>query len=199
MKKIIVLVLNLIVLSAFALTIDSITIQRSQKFNTELKLFIDKVKPLGHNLSKYYVYIANIRHEDFYHKDFCFTISYIFNENDLGLVHPNYIYYYNGEIVLIIMDENLDTDLQKELKLKRIQKEDSLYIFCKVFPKSKGGITGITEGLTYCQYGDSIKKIFYENSDEIPLDKFIYKYFPPGGKLEWINDSNILNHPIYDK
>ncbi|MBS1652525.1 MAG: hypothetical protein JSU07_11005 [Bacteroidetes bacterium] len=44
----------------------------------------------------------------------------------------------------------------------------------KLYPKSKGGITGVTPGIIFESKKNKTKVRFYENSDEIPLERNIF-------------------------
>lgn len=175
-------------LSSLGCNQDTCKFKEAEYFKSELKSFVDSVKPNSIGNGKYDVYVAHFYHLDPENKEFCFTLGYIFNEYDVQYISPDYVYYVDNEIILIRMDKHKDKKFFNCLNFKKIEESDSVKIASKLYPMERGGITGTTEGLIFCKEKEKISKTYYENSDEIPLEKSIDKYFPEGGTIELIED-----------
>lgn len=174
----------------FGIGIDTSIFKLNEYFNTELKSFIDTVKPNTIGKGKYMVIVANFYKIDKKNNEFCFCLGVIMNEFELKYMQHDLIYYYNNEIVLIQLPKETDKIILKELNVKSIDKTDSVNIISKLFHESKGGITGTSEGLLFCYKKKSIEKTFYKNADKIPFDKYIYRKFPTGGVIKQIEDKH---------
>lgn len=186
MKKIIFLLLLFKGFYSFG-NRDTCSHKKFDLFKEELNFFIDTIKPNSIGRGKYLVFVANIHYSNSSKNHFCFTLGYILNSFELEYVSANYVYYFKDEIVLISTDRKINNFFIDPC-FKKIEEEDSIKIRKKLFPEEDGGITAITRGYIYCQEADTISKTFYQNSDEIPLEKSIYKYFPSGGTIEQIED-----------
>ncbi len=139
-------------------------------FNDELTDFIKMTKPDSTKYSfNYFVYVAN-----FYSKN-CFTLGYILNTVNYSYVEPNYVHYFKDEVVVI----RIDSVLGKKLGFKKINKTEKEKIIHKLFPSESGGFSYRGKGLTYCKSNNGrIDEKIYNNSDEIPFEKSIYRKFP---------------------
>jgi hypothetical protein len=62
---------------------------------------------------------------------------------------------------------------------------------------TEGSVLGTTPGYVCCFANGNILKTYYENSDEIPYDKAIFKYTPNGQLIEL--DSTSLKQIIKKK
>lgn len=155
-------------------------------FNFSTKQFIDSVKPLCIKNGKYVVFVAKILTLDTLKKEFCYSISFINNSYEFEAVMPDFVYYFDNEIILIQLSGSGSKYIANYLRLSKILDEDKFKVIDKLYPKDKGFITAITQGLIYCRKGTKAKSIFYSNSDEIPDDKFIYKDFPKNFRIDLI-------------
>lgn len=144
---------------------------------TEIEWFIEKVKPESYMHGKHNVYIVKIFEEDNGEK-YCFTVGYI--DNPLLMKYINeYKYYTHIKEDLIILDYS--NDLKTRYLLKNtdciMPLVDKRLIIDKIDMEMVG--IGTWPGYVCCYEKGNIKKMFYENSDEISSAKSIFKIPPP--------------------
>lgn len=151
--------------------------KEAEALKAELQSFIDSIKPNSPIRSKHAVFIANLFDIRPLDSTFCFTLGYILNDDEVKYISPEYVYYFNDEIVLI-RGAPITTDIICKLMLKEITHDDSIRISNKLFPAKNGGLTYTAQGLVFCKEKEKIIRNFYRNSDEIPLDYSIYGNFP---------------------
>jgi hypothetical protein len=163
---------------------DTCKSKEAETFKAELQSFVDSIKPNSSARARYAVYVANLYNVKPF-DTLCFTLGYILNDDEVKYISPDYVYYYNDEIVLI-RGSNLTADIFKELQFKKIEKEDSIKIANKLFPSESGGFTYTAQGLAFCKEKEKVIRTFYRNADEIPLELSIYGNFPSGGTIELI-------------
>lgn len=146
-------------------------------FVKEVDSFINATKSGSVFEGRYNLYVVN-----FFSKDtsdtsnnLCFSISYIRNSNDYGHISKSHYFELNSNetILLNVTDKQQELQLHS-LGLKEISSQQNLPFLAKLLPKDEGTIVGIVEGEVCCISEDGFKKRFYENSDEIPYDYFIY-------------------------
>lgn len=153
-----------------------------RSIQSEIRWFINKVKPSSYREGKHNVYIVKL-FEDNNTGGWCITITYIDNYfllNHIG----DYKYYFYDNKELIIFDYTSDfrnkfqiinSDSIKLLTNKQIIKE-------RIDMEMEA--LGTWPGYTCCFDDNHIKKVYYENSDEIPLDKAIFKLNDSGMVIE---------------
>lgn len=160
----------------------------ADEFNKELISFINVTKPdSSKNSFKYFVYVASFYSDTISKNSNCFTLGYILNSGEVSFISPDYVYYFNNEIVIVRIDYLIYKELIKELGFRKIDTEEGNKIIHKLFSSEDGGFTYRSKGLTYCKTNGDIEKNFYNNSDEIPFDRSIYKSFPTGGVIRRID------------
>lgn len=156
-------------------------------FNQELKSFISRTKPdTSKNSFNYFVYVASFFSDTTSKNSNCFTLGYILNSGEVSFISPDYVYYFNNEVVIIRIHNALNKQLIEELGFKKFDTQEEDKIIHKLYPSEDGGFTYRDKGLTYCNINGAIKREFYNNADEIPFDRSIYKSFPTGGIIKRI-------------
>lgn len=175
MKKILSIGLFLVSIHFYSCNGDSLQNKKLEEFNNELSLFSNSIKTQSIGKGKYNVFVACFYSSKTSTKDFCFTLGYILNEYELNYISPNYVYYLNNDIVLIKIDKKTKRTFFKNANMRKIEAADSLIIIKKLYPQADGGITYTSKGLTYCNKNEKKERTIFENSDEIPFDKSIFK------------------------
>jgi hypothetical protein len=180
MKKIIILML--IIFNVYNCKAQDSTLNQ---IRNELNHFIDTVKPLSIKNGKYNVYIIKSVNN-------CLSICFIDSETSLDHISTKKYYFLNkNEIVMLIVDD--DENIKKYssyFDVKMISDDSMNIIRSKLFPKSKGAISGISKGLLICFVQGKMKRVFYENSEQMPIE---FKYFdiaPSKVKIEKVYQSN---------
>ena len=101
--------------------------------------------------------------------------------------------------IIVSFDNDILHDSLPDLNLQIIDDSTEFSLLNILFPNEIGVISGIFCGMEYIRCGNNIEKIFYENSDLIPKERSIYKYFPSNMKIQKLRegknrkDSNIFN------
>jgi hypothetical protein len=182
--KLILLIPTTICLYFFSL-FDEISLKSEKKeidFNTikkEIEWFIDKVKDKSYKQGRHNVYVARFS-EGCNEGDYCVTIGYI--ENGFLFRRIKECKYY-----LLLKDDLIILDYSNDFKEKYLLKNAD----CIKLLITKQIITdkidmdlyaiGTWPGYVCCYETGKIKKVFYENSDEIPSDKSIFNMTPAKG------------------
>ena len=204
------LILIIIVLQSFLFknvqAIEGIHSNKSKIFLNELNLFVhyyDSVSAIySGDGRKYIVFVANIYYSDTINKNFCFTLGYILNSNEYNNIKAQYYMDFGSDLVLIKFGNGFKREDLKELDLKVIRTktefasvEKQVEIIRRLFPSELDGFTYTSYGLTYWNDGKQNKKIFYDNSDEIPRQISIWGQVPSGYVVKLLREGNSKNQP----
>ena len=158
----------------------------------EIEWFIDKVKPESVGQGKYNVYVAKIYEEE---NRYCVTMGFIQDSLSISYV-SRFKYYMQISDDLVLLDYSDDFKNKYKIESKDIQPLiDKQIVGRKIY--NEGVIIGTTQGYVCCYEDGNIKKMYYENSDQIPYDKAIFKYTPDGKLIEL--DSSSLKKIIREK
>lgn len=158
----------------------------------EIEWFINKVKPESVGQGRYNVYVAKIYEEE---GRYCVTMGIIqdslFVSYSIGFKHFIKV---NGDLVLLDYMNKLKN--KYEFEQEEVQSLTDVKIIQEIIYK-EGVIIGTTPGYVCCYEEGNIRKMYYENSDQIPFDKSIFKYTPKGELIEL--DSSSLKKMIREK
>lgn len=143
-----------------------------------LKTYIDSAKKNSIGEGEYNIYVINVFVLNEKKKELGFTLGYINNEYDLDFMEPWLFRSYSDEIAIIKYNGKINIKSFDCLGYKEIQESEIQKIRKKLFPKKDGGITGTSIGWVYYSRKNNSRITYYENSDEIPIDKSIYSKFP---------------------
>ena len=163
----------------------------------EVKWFIEKAKEESFDQGRYNVYAVKIYQGD-YSDQYCVTIGYF--EDSLLISHTEgFKYYMHIEEDLILLDYSNDFKNKYEFQnASEIQLLTDRQIITSKINKEEVSI-GTFAGYVCCYEEGIIQKIYYEDSDEIPYDKSIFKFSPlvPGTLIEL--DSSSFKQILKDK
>jgi hypothetical protein len=159
---------------------------KSEQFKNELENFIDNTKMEFKGSARFLVFVVHLYEgsKRINSKDLCFTLGYILNSFEVPTVAPEFILYHKEEIILVRGNEKRHRTLFRDLGIKKIAQDDIIKLKNKL---SEGSFTYIGKGLTYCNVKGKVNKTFYNNADEIPLEKSIYGNFPEGVRIRKVN------------
>ncbi len=158
----------------------------------EIEWFINKVKPESVGQGKYNVYVAKIYEEEGHH---CITIGII--QDSLFVSYTSgFKYFIRVDEDLVLLDYSDEFKNKHEFEWGEIHPLTNVNIIQKKI-YSEGVIIGTTPGYVCCYEEGNIRKMYYENSDQIPYDKSIFKYTPNGKLIEL--DSSSLKKMIREK
>ena len=164
---------------------------------SEILWFIEKVKHETLEQGRYTVYAVKIYEGDV-ESQCCVTMGYI--ESSLLISHiEEFRYYMYIKENLIVLDYDHDFSNKYEFEnASDIKQLTDKRIISNKINKVEETI-GVFPGYVCCFEEGSIKKIFYENDEEIPFDKAIFKYSPPtpGSIIEL--DSSSFKQMLKDK
>lgn len=182
---------NVIGLKSEKKEIDFNTIQ------TEIEWFIEKVKPESYMQGKHNVYIVKMYEED-NDEEYCFTMGYIDNPLLFKYI-KEFKYYTHLKEDLIILDY---TNGFKQRYL--LKNADSIKLITdNQIIKDKIDMEmiaiGTWPGYVCCYEKGNIKKMFYENSDEIPYERSIFNIPPPTPETIIEVDSSTFKQMLKDK
>jgi hypothetical protein len=164
---------------------DSCKNREVDAFVTELHFFIDSIKSNSLMRARHAVYVAHFFQVNSMEEELCFTLGYILNDFEVKYIDPDFVYYYNDEIVLISISGDVTDNFFEPLFLKKIEKADSIGVTNKLL-NSGMSATYTPQGLFFCKVKGEVSRTFYENADNIPTKKEIYKLFPLGGAIRLI-------------
>ncbi len=145
----------------------------------EIEWFIQKTKPLLNQEGLHDVYLIKIIGET--SDRCCFTLEIVSDSPRFaglnGFKHYSMI---NNELVLFSFSDEFSKKYVHEFKGVELL-HDSKIIYQKFIP----GIVffGTTPGYVCCYEAKNIVKIYYFNSNDIPLDKRIFNYVPQGESI----------------
>jgi hypothetical protein len=141
---------------------------------TEISWFIKKIQTDSSVFIGKKVFVAVLNYNDSIHDDYCLTISYF--QNDFSTFHYNHYKYLlltDNEIVLLHFSNDflkrftlLDADRLRSIDFKSVKSK----LLCD------SAIIGTVPGAVCCFNNTSSDKIFYINSDDIPISK---RNYPP--------------------
>ncbi len=173
MKKII----SLIVCMLYYATTFSQVLENMKEDNpilVETTRFIDKINNEYINNSRFAVFVIYGIESDS-SKKLCLTISYIMNSYEYEFIESQHYFKYKDNFVIISSSRVFDISLLHDFSPKTITSTDKEKIINTLFPKKRGGITYTAQALLYCIDNNKLSKSFFENSDNLPLDKSIYR------------------------
>lgn len=185
MKKVVFIIIA--ILSFFFLSFSNVRKELKdidfKIIQSEIKWFINTVKPESYRKGKHNVYLVNL-YECVECGGYCFTIGYIDNYFSFKFI-GEYKYYYYDDNELIIVD--FSDDLREKFY---VINSDCLNLLTNkqvITEKIDMEMEAIGTWPGYlCCYDDShIIKIYYKNSDEIPKAKSILK-------LKKINQGTVI-------
>jgi hypothetical protein len=105
------------------------------------------------------------------------------NDDSYEHVKPTYYFKVDSNYILARFCKGFDFKIFNKFSLKKIDTFDEEKIIKKLCPTSYyAGITGTTEAVLYCKYNNNLKKEFFNNSDQLPVEGSIYYdhfYFEP--------------------
>ena len=164
---------------------------------SEVKWFIDKVKGEVFNQGKNTVYAVKLYEGDS-ENQFCITMVYI--EGSLLISHIiDFKYYTYIEGDLVLLDYNNVFKEKYELQnVTNIQQLTDKQIVINKIDQDLEAI-GAFPGYICCFEEGNIKKVFYENSEEIPYDKAVFKFSPPAQGTLIEMDSSSFKQMLRDK
>jgi len=163
-----------------------------KEIKKEIEWFIDKVKPESVGQGKYNVYVAKMYQDE---NRYCVTIGFIQDSLFISYV-SEFRYYMKINEELVLLDYSNEFKSKYEFESKDIQPLiDRQIVGRKIY--NEGVIIGTTQGYVCCYEDGNIKKMYYENSDQIPYDKAIFKYTSVGKLIEL--DSSSLKKIIREK
>jgi len=194
--KILMFVCSLFCICIFSLSNRTRMDSKSQidfkKIKKEIEWFINKVKPESVGQGRYNVYVAKIYEEE---DRYCVTMGIIqdslFVSYSIGF---KYFIRVNGDLVLLDYSDEFKS--KYEFEPEGVQSLTDVKIIQESIYK-EGAIIGTTPGYVCCYEGGNIRKMYYDNSDQIPYDKSIFKYTPKGELIEL--DSISLKKMIREK
>jgi hypothetical protein len=166
-----------------------------KSIQSEIKWFINKVKPSSFREGEHNVYYTKL-YAGNKAGEWCITIGYIDNYfllNHIG----EYKYYFYEDKELILFDYSDDFRTKFHISnSESIQLLNNKRIITERIDMEMESI-GTWPGYTCCFDDNQIEKKYYENSDEIPLDKAILKVNDQGSVIEI--DSNTFKKMLKDK
>lgn len=194
--KILISIYSLFFICIFSLSNRTRMNSKSQidfnEIKKEIEWFINKVKPESVGQGRYNVYVAKIYEEE---GRYCVTMGIIqdslFVSYSIGFKHFIKV---NGDLVLLDYMNKLKN--KYEFEQEEVQSLTDVKIIQEIIYK-EGVIIGTTPGYVCCYEEGNIRKMYYENSDQIPFDKSIFKYTPKGELIEL--DSSSLKKMIREK
>lgn len=161
---------------------------------SEIEWFIEKIKPESFEQGRHNVYAVKIYEVD--EGQYCTTIGYIDSSIFVEYVE-GFKYYFRFQDDLILIDYSDDFRMKyKFLNTDNIQLLSNKQIIWDKIDKEFETM-GTSAGYVCCYEGGNIRKMYYENSDEIPYDKAIFKYIPKSPVIEL--DSSSLKKIIREK
>jgi hypothetical protein len=188
MKNILTAIFLLLSLNSVAQSITDSSVYRSIE---EVKSFIKKVnddhKQYNSTHNEFIEYVLYVYKSDD-QKGICYTLGYIMNSDDYRYILPKYFFKVDNEIVLVRLSKNIAIDSLKGIKLEKLDRYNQIKIVQKLYPSSLGGFTYQPPGMTFCISEGNVERKYYQNADEIPLEKSIYATFPTGGKIEQLRE-----------
>ncbi|NPD86243.1 hypothetical protein HNS38_15830 [Lentimicrobium sp. L6] len=136
--------------------------------------FIEEDKNSGPFFYSYSVFVISAYHSlDDDSKDTCFTMGVIRNESYFDLVMPEYFCHYNDELIVFVFYSGIKPYDISGFTLKPIDNDGETVILKKLYPKTKGFISGTDPGLLIKKKNNKLHITKYVNSDEIPENKSI--------------------------
>lgn len=171
---------------------DSKTAIDFEEIKKEITWFIDKVKPESIEQGKYNVYTVKMFEDQ---NRYCVTMGFIQDSLFISYV-SGFKYYMSLNDNLILLEYSDGFKRKYEFDSRGIRPLlDKQMISRKIF--NEGAIIGTTPGYVCCYENGNILKMYYENSDEIPYDKAIFKYTPSGELIQL--DSSSLKKIIEER
>lgn len=160
----------------------------------EVQWFIEKVNT-HHDLhestnNQYIVYILYTYKDEKTRAGLCFTLGYIMNSNDSRNILPTHYFQIGDEYILVRFGKGIDASYLKCVDLIKFNtyNDDAVKIIQKLYPSAIGGFTYHPPGMTFCRDGEKSNRTYYENADEIPMEKSIWADFPQGGQMDLIRE-----------
>lgn len=158
-------------------------------FSSELNKFIDKANKEYHDISEYLVFVVYVYQAD--SNCNAYTIGLIIHDFEFKSVsRSQYQIIDSNSVVLVSFAPDIQEKDIPGVNLVKITPEKKEEIKNRLLPTDKGFILGTTSGLVYKECGDYSEKVFYENSDLIPLEQSIFRSFPMGIKIEMIKEGD---------
>lgn len=138
------------------------------------------------------MYVAKIYEDE---NGYCITIGII--HDALSMLYANgFKYYMQISEDLVLLDYSDEFKRKYELESKDIRPLiDKQIVRRKIY--NEGVIIGTTPGYVCCYEAGNIIRVYYENSDQIPYEKAIFKYTSDGDLIEL--DSSSLKKIIREK
>jgi hypothetical protein len=151
-----------------------------REIQPEIEWFIDKVKVESYEAGKYNVYLVKILVEN--SSDYCVSMEYI--QDSLMVSEIGAFKHYvelKGQLVLMQLPANISmkNDLNGNLIKPLI---DANLIARKIYPGT--AFLSTPSGYVCCFNDRNIVKIYYDNADDMPYEKRIFKYIPKGETIK---------------
>lgn len=151
-----------------------------REIQPEIEWFIDKVKVDSYETGKYNVYLVKISGEN--SSDYCASMEYI--QDSLMVSEIGEFKYYielKGQLVLMQLPAHMSikNDLNGSVIKPLI---DANLIAKKIYPGT--AFLSAPSGYVCCFNKENIVKIYYDNADDMPYEKKIFKYIPQGETIK---------------
>lgn len=164
---------------------------------SKITWFIEKIEHETLEQGRNTVYAVKIYEGDI-EGQYCVTMGYI--EDDLRISHIEgfgYYFYIKENFIVLDYDRDFSNKYEFENAGDIKQLTDKRIISNKINKEEE--TIGVFPGYVFCFEEGNIKKVFYENDEEIPFDKAIFKYSPPapGSLIEL--DSSSFKQMLKDK
>lgn len=155
----------------------------------EIKWYIDTINKRGNEYTnQFVVYVLHAYKADKGQNGTCFTLGYIMNSYDYRYILPRYFFTLDNEYILVRLSDGLNADCLTGINLQELNKNNQVKIVQKLYPSALGDFTYHPPGITFCWDGENSNRTFYENADEIPMEKSIWGDFPQGGQMDLIRE-----------
>ena len=181
MKKLLLIIL---LVGIHILSFGQLKIRDANQLLKEMKWFIDTVN--NYHISnksannQYIVYALYVYKNTNLDSGICITMGYILNSNDSRYILPTHYIKLGDEYILVRLDNKIvSSDLEGiELIKFNTYQDDAVKIIQKLYPSAIGGFTYYTPGVIFCWDKNKMERKYYENADEIPMDKSIWAIIP---------------------
>jgi hypothetical protein len=151
-----------------------------REIQPEIEWFVDKTKIDSYEAGKYNVYLVKISGEN--RLDYCASMEYI--KDSLLVSEIEEFKHYielKGQLVLIQLPSHLS--IKNDLNGNAIKPlVDTNLIAKKIYPGTV--FLSTPSGYVCCFNNRNIVKIYYDNADEMPYEKRIFKYIPQGESIK---------------
>lgn len=142
----------------------------AKTINIEIREYVESCKPNSIKNGKYDVYVVNMYYVDLNKRKICLTIGSISNTYEFEDVYSDYVYYFNGEIVLLRLNTELDSSILNIFKYKKFDQYDKIKVMSKLIPINEGQITSDEGCMTLSLNKNKIKRKIKQDSELLPFE-----------------------------